>query len=44
MFSNYNERIITVQNQDTVGTCFDQTVRFYTGLGKGSLKELGVIS
>lgn len=25
------ERLITVQNQDTVGMCFDQTVRSYTG-------------
>lgn len=37
------ENIITVQKQDSVGTCFDQTVRSCTGLDKGSLKEVGVI-
>lgn len=36
--------MFTVQNEDTVGTCFDQTVRSYTGLDKGSLKVVGVVS
>lgn len=38
------ESIITVQNQDSVGTCFDQTVRSCTDFDKVSIKEVGVIS
>lgn len=36
------EKITTVQNHDTVGTCLDQTATSYIVLDKGSLQELEV--
>lgn len=38
-----SQLIIEIQSQD-IGYLLDQTVRSYTGLGKDSLKEDGVVS